>query len=445
MTALRERFMAELRHHAWRRFSRLLPDAAGKALCCALWASLLFELSVQLGVCSRGYFLLPGTFFVMFLPYFLWKDRPKLMECAREADDPERGGNCALNAFELISRGAPASPFAEYAVVRGLEALAASERLPHHAAFPWRKIAVPLVLLLGLLALPDLGSTASAAPEKSGKRKSATKNVASLLSRGISYLRPEVQSPSSAGGKAGGGRDFFSGKGLEDNPGRGGGESSSGNAWDAVSGGAGASESAPGNHERRDNEECSRDGDAHSAKKSGGKSPGGGASGSGEGSGEDENTLKDTRGIGASGAARGRSDRERRKRSVTRRRELSRGGFQMLPADKAPPASRKLADKEEHGDEPGTGRGGETGAKKSRGAAAVLPVMPRPDSVSGRIGSGEDVTSVENGTNSRRPGKTEALSVPGAGEEPGPSRSAPARIRLSVRRIFDDNVLQRAR
>ena len=134
MTALRERFMAELRHHAWRRFSRLLPDAAGRALYCALWASLLFEVSVRLGVCSQSYFLLPGTFFVVFLPYFLWKDRPKLVECAREADEPERGGNCALNAFELISRGAPASPFAEYAVVRGLEALAASHggKLPFH-------------------------------------------------------------------------------------------------------------------------------------------------------------------------------------------------------------------------------------------------------------------------------------------------------------------------
>ena len=423
----------------------MLPEAAGKALSVALWAAFLIQALVYVHVLSSGHFLLPGTIFAAVFLVLLWKNRPALEECARQFDGPGKGKDFVLNAFELISRNAPDSPFAEYAVVRGIEALVASDRHPSHIAVPWRKALFPFMLFLGLLLLPPAKFSSGSEAKKTGKRKNAVENIAPPLLSGMSPSLPEVRIRPSESGKAGGRSGFFSKNGFTNDPGPRGGEVSGGNLRSSASGGTGSGESGPGSKKGQEEEKSDPETDGAPGKNTNGKSFGRGTSGSGEVSEEDENALKSTLGAGASGAARGRNARERRKKSVNRRKEPSRGGFQMLPADKAPPASRKLADKEEHGDEPGTGRGGETGAKKSRGAAAALPVIPQPDSVAGRIGSGEDVTSVENGTNSRRPGKTEVLSFPDADEEPGPSRSAPARIRLSVRRIFDDNVLQRAR
>lgn len=100
---------------------------------------------------------------------------------------------------------------------------------------------------------------------------------------------------------------------------------------------------------------------------------------------------------GSTGDGRSRNERKRQKKSVRKKIQESRGGVQPLLPDCNPPAGRELSEKEGHGDQPGDGRGGDTGAKKSRGAAAFLPVTPQPDTVAGRLGVGEDLTSAESG------------------------------------------------
>lgn len=91
------------------------------------------------------------------------------------------------------------------------------------------------------------------------------------------------------------------------------------------------------------------------------------------------------------------SGRKQKRRSAKESREIPHEGASIMLSDNAPPASRELG-KEEPGKD-GTpspeGRGGESGDKKSRGTASMLPVTPLPDTVNGQLSRGEDISFTE--------------------------------------------------
>ena len=146
-------------------------------------------------------------------------------------------------------------------------------------------------------------------------------------------------------------------------------------------------------------------------------------------------------GCGVTGR-RSRNERKRQKKSVRKKIQESRGGVQPLLPDCNPPAGRELSEKEGHGDQPGDGRGGDTGAKKSRGAASALPAVPLPDVVSGRLGAGADLTSSvssSSGAAERRPVSSPVSAV----REPrGFRRVMPARLRLEQRRLTESESVE---
>lgn len=89
-----------------------------------------------------------------------------------------------------------------------------------------------------------------------------------------------------------------------------------------------------------------------------------------------------------------RSRRAGRKRSLRLNPEAAQGGAQPMLSDNAPPAGRELGEKEGDGD-PDNGRSGPNGEKKSRGSAAMLPVIPQQDTVNGTLSPGAEIRSKE--------------------------------------------------
>ena len=405
-----------------------LPAALTDALTPAAWVLLPAELLVRFfGLSMEILLVLPCIFCAGFAVSF-FRAMPSWAECAAEADRMTNTQSLAATALELTERSAEGE-FAAYAVRLGLEQLESPRiRFPFRR-LRWKRLFIPLLFSLFLTSLPYPAELTSVL--QNGKQRTAEQQASASAAADAKYetgdgglsgfssvaVLPGTGIP--VGGEGSGNRRTGLAANIAQRPGNASADAA------GQSGGRGEPE-----------ETVSQSLPEKTSGSSGGESSGNGGSEGGEGG---ENSGMNA---GLSSGDRSRSEQRRKRREVRRGKELSRGGIQPLLSDGTKPAGRELSDKEGHGDDPGDGRGGDTGAKKSRGAASALPAVPLPDVVSGRLGAGADLTSSvssSSGAAERRPVSSPVSSV----REPrGFRRVMPARLRLEQRRLTESESVE---
>lgn len=405
-----------------------LPAALTDALTPAAWVLLPAVLLVRFfGLSMEILLVLPCIFCAGFAVSF-FRAMPSWAECAAEADRMTNTQSLAATALELTVRSVEGE-FAAYAVRLGLEQLESPRiRFPFRC-LRWKRLFIPLLFSLFLTSLPYPAEQTSVL--QNGKRRTAEQQASASAAADAKYETGD------------GGLSGFSsvavlpGTGIPVG-GEGSGNRRTGLAANIAQRPGNASADAAGQSGRRGEPEeaVSQSLPEKTSGSSGGDSSGNGGSEGGEG-GENSGMT-----AGLSAGDRSRSEQRRKRREVRRGKELSRGGIQPLLSDGTKPAGRELSDKEGHGDDPGDGRGGDTGAKKSRGAASALPAVPLPDVVSGRLGAGADLTSSvssSSGAAERRPVSSPLSAV----REPrGFRRVMPARLRLEQRRLTESESVE---
>lgn len=405
-----------------------LPAALTDALTPAAWVLLPAVLLVRFfGLSMEILLVLPCIFCAGFAVSF-FRAMPSWAECAAEADRMTNTQSLAATALELTVRSAEGE-FAAYAVRLGLEQLESPRiRFPFRC-LRWKRLFIPLLFSLFLTSLPYPAEQTSVL--QNGKRRTAEQQASASAAADAKYETGD------------GGLSGFSsvavlpGTGIPVG-GEGSGNRRTGLAANIAQRPGNASADAAGQSGGRSEPEdaVAQSLPEKTSGSSGGDSSGNGGSEGGEG-GENSGMT-----AGLSSGDRSRSEQRRKRREVRRGKELSRGGIQPLLSDGAKPAGRELSDKEGHGDDPGDGRGGDTGAKKSRGAASALPAVPLPDVVSGRLGAGADLTSSvssSSGAAERRPVSSPVSAV----REPrGFRRVMPARLRLEQRRLTESESVE---
>lgn len=405
-----------------------LPAALTDALTPAAWVLLPAVLLVRFfGLSMEILLVLPCIFCAGFAVSF-FRAMPSWAECAAEADRMTNTQSLAATALELTERSAEGE-FAAYAVRLGLEQLESPHIRFTLRRLRWKRLFIPLLFSLFLTSLPYPAEQTSVL--QNGKRRTAEQQASASAAADAKYetgdgglsgfssvaVLPGTGIP--AGGEGSGNRRTGLAANIAQRPGNASADAA------GQSGGRGEPEEA-----------VSQSLPEKTSGSSGGESSGNGGSEGGEG-GENSGMT-----AGLSSGARSRSEQRRKRREVRRGKELSRGGIQPLLSDGTKPAGRELSDKEGHGDDPGDGRGGDTGAKKSRGAASALPAVPLPDVVSGRLGAGADLTSSvssSSGAAERRPVSSPVSAV----REPrGFRRVMPARLRLEQRRLTESESVE---
>lgn len=405
-----------------------LPAVLTDALTPAAWVLLPAVLLVRFfGLSMEILLVLPCIFCAGFAVSF-FRAMPSWAECAAEADRMTNTQSLAATALELTVRSAEGE-FAAYAVRLGLEQLESPRiRFPFRC-LRWKRLFIPLLFSLFLTSLPYPAEQTSVL--QNGKRRTAEQQASASAAADAKYetgdgglsgfssvaVLPGTGIP--VGGEGSGNRRTGLATNIAQRPGNASADAA------GQSGGRGEPEEA-----------VSQSLPEKTSGSSGGESSGNGGSEGGEG-GENSGMT-----AGLSSGARSRSEQRRKRREVRRGKEFSRGGVQPLLSDGTKPAGRELSDKEGHGDDPGDGRGGDTGAKKSRGAASALPTVPLPDVVSGRLGAGADLTSSvssSSGAAERRPVSSPVSAV----REPrGFRRVMPARLRLEQRRLTESESVE---
>ena len=405
-----------------------LPAALTDALTPAAWVLLPAVLLVRFfGLSMEILLVLPCIFCAGFAVSF-FRAMPSWAECAAEADRMTNTQSLAATALELTVRSVEGE-FAAYAVRLGLEQLESPRiRFPFRC-LRWKRLFIPLLFSLFLTSLPYPAELTSV--QQNGKQRTAEQQASASAAADAKYetgdgglsgfssvaVLPGTGIP--AGGEGSGNRRTGLAANIAQRPGNASADAA------GQSGGRGEPEEA-----------VSQSLPEKTSGSSGGESSGNGGSEGGEGGDNSGMTA------GLSSGARSRSEQRRKRREVRRGKEFSRGGVQPLLSDGAKPAGRELSDKEGHGDDPGDGRGGDTGAKKSRGAASALPAVPLPDVVSGRLGAGADLTSSvssSSGAAERRPVSSPVSAV----REPrGFRRVMPARLRLEQRRLTESESVE---
>lgn len=405
-----------------------LPAALTDALTPAAWVLLPAVLLVRFfGLSMEILLVLPCIFCAGFAVSF-FRAMPSWAECAAEADRMTNTQSLAATALELTVRSVEGE-FAAYAVRLGLEQLESPRiRFPFRC-LRWKRLFIPLLFSLFLIDLPYPAEQTSVL--QNGKRRTAEQQASASAAADAKYetgdgglsgvssvaVLPGTGIP--AGGEGSGNRRTGLATNIAQRPGN-------------------ASADAAGQSGGRSEPEdaVAQSLPEKTSGSSGGDSSGNGGSEGGEG-GENSGMT-----AGLSSGDRSRSEQRRKRREVRRGKEFSRGGVQPLLSDGTKPAGRELSEKEGHGDDPGDGRGGDTGAKKSRGAASALPAVPLPDVVSGRLGAGADLTSSvssSSGAAERRPVSSPVSAV----REPrGFRRVMPARLRLEQRRLTESESVE---
>ena len=405
-----------------------LPAALTDALTPAAWVLLPAVLLVRFfGLSMEILLVLPCIFCAGFAVSF-FRAMPSWAECAAEADRMTNTQSLAATALELTVRSVEGE-FAAYAVRLGLEQLGSPRiRFPFRR-LRWKRLFIPLLFSLFLTSLPYPAEQTSVL--QNGKRRTAEQQALASAAADAKYETGD------------GGLSGFSsvavlpGTGIPVG-GEGSGKRRTGLAANIAQRPGNASADAAGQSGGRSEPEdaVAQSLPEKTSGSSGGESSGNGGSEGGEGG---ENSGMNA---GLSSGDRSRSEQRRKRREVRRGKEFSRGGVQPLLSDGTKPAGRELSDKEGHGDDPGDGRGGDTGAKKSRGAASALPAVPLPDVVSGRLGAGADLTSSvssSSGAAERRPVSSPVSAV----REPrGFRRVMPARLRLEQRRLTESESVE---
>lgn len=405
-----------------------LPAVLADALTPAAWVLLPAVLLVRFfGLSMEILLVLPCIFCAGFAVSF-FRAMPSWAECAAEADRMTNTQSLAATALELTVRSVEGE-FAAYAVRLGLEQLESPRiRFPFRC-LRWKRLFIPLLFSLFLTSLPYPAEQTSVL--QNGKRRTAEQQASASAAADAKYETGD------------GGLSGFSsvavlpGTGIPAG-GEGSGNRRTGLATNIAQRPGNASADAAGQSGGRSEPEdaVAQSLPEKTSGSSGGDSSGNGGSEGGEGG---ENSGMNA---GLSSGDRSRSEQRRKRREVRRGKELSRGGIQPLLSDGTKPAGRELSEKEGHGDDPGDGRGGDTGAKKSRGAASALPAVPLPDVVSGRLGAGADLTSSvssSSGAAERRPVSSPVSAV----REPrGFRRVMPARLRLEQRRLTESESVE---
>lgn len=405
-----------------------LPAALTDALTPAAWVLLPAVLLVRFfGLSMEILLFLPCIFCAGFAVSF-FRAMPSWAECAAEADRMTNTQSLAATALELTERSAEGE-FAAYAVRLGLEQLESPHIRFTLRRLRWKRLFIPLLFSLFLTSLPYPAELTSV--QQNGKQRTAEQQASASAAADAKYetgdgglsgfssvaVLPGTGIP--VGGEGSGNRRTGLAANIAQRPGNASADAA------GQSGGRGEPEEA-----------VSQSLPEKTSGSSGGESSGNGGSEGGEG-GENSGMT-----AGLSAGDRSRSEQRRKRREVRRGKEFSRGGVQPLLSDGAKPAGRELSDKEGHGDDPGDGRGGDTGAKKSRGAASALPAVPLPDVVSGRLGAGADLTSSissSSGAAERRPVSSPVSAV----REPrGFRRVMPARLRLEQRRLTESESVE---
>ena len=370
-----------------------LPAVLMNAFGMMIAAAALLSVAVRCGWFGRNvYWCLPLVLAAAGV-FFFCRSRLSSVQSARLADRLSNADRRAENAWELLKRNAEGE-FAEYAIQCGVESLDLATTRLTGEKIRWRNLVIPvLILLLVQLPVPSFlhtretisGTGAVPSDSRADSRKDSELNS------------PEKQNPTAKSA----GSENNSGRGSAELAGRTGKSGTDGDLQNVRSGSRSAIQRGRGGSGVPANPESEsvpdEDTDSRQSAESSGRNTAGGAAGNGGLSGEENGTNLMNVAAGSTGDGRSRNERKRQKKSVRKKIQESRGGVQPLLPDCNPPAGRELSEKEGHGDQPGDGRGGDTGAKKSRGAAAFLPVTPQPDTVAGRLGVGEDLTSAESG------------------------------------------------
>ena len=433
-------YRRNLRRFQGRILAVRIPFIILKTLGITCWAAVPVIMAVRLDYCGRNAVLLLLPIMMSALLFFFWKYYPGFNESAAVFDRYANRKSLAVNALEIILRNAPETPFTAYAVKLAAESLGEWRgKIPFPSGIRKRDL-IPAAVAAAVLICPfphgttgtrmkteeevqDIPKPASrrVVPQIEGKRKDADsgRNTGAAMER---HKPGSARQGSLAIGRLQ----------IPDKTGQRGGSAGSG-------GDAGGKDSSK-EKQRRKNGSGDEIGNQFSKQEN--QQTGSGINGNGGMSGDDESGTGADTSAGNGGGSSSHSAGERRKKEVNRKKAETRGGFQPLPPDNAPQAGRKLADGDEQGNDPGSGRGGETGAKKSRGTAAMLPVIPQPDTVPGRLGSGEDITSISlSPSGCGQTGKS--LGNPGYPETAVRHCAVPARLRRKIRRELEKTIISK--
>ena len=354
---------------------RTLPFAPAAAL--TVMALLRFGVPILIVAAAVAAVSIPAAAYLRRAP---WSFR----YCAKIADAGTFGRLSVTNALEVCRSGAEGT-FADHTVELGACALAATApvRLRMYRHF---RIAVAVDLAaLALFALS--GRSANAHP--AGMDDEAPKAALPDTMRIALHRDPDVPANriTVEQNEAETSRDLVQAGG--DPTGQGGGDGGASPLANGAPGnGAGGVESGTSRAEAagaKQTEDQAGTSHPRSLRAEGGA---GGANGEAD-EGDSADCLSEPAAFGARALKTSKRSRSSAKNS-RRPPEERQLGFKLPGFDRNPPAGRDAAERDEHGDRPGEGRGGETGAKKARGTGTALPVIPLPDSVSGRPGNGHD-------------------------------------------------------
>jgi len=305
--------------------------------------------------------------------------------CAKIADTDTFGRLSVTNALEVCRSGAEGT-FADHTVELGACALASA--FPVRRRMPLCNFRIALTSMLAALALFAV-SGRSAHADPAGMDDEASKAAPPDAMRIALRREPDAPANRTTGEQndAETSRDLVSSNG--DPTGQGGGNSGASPMANGASGnGAGGAENGTSRAEAAGAKQGGPPADAFHPRRLKAEGGAGGANGEAD-EGDDTDSLSEP----AFSGARALKTAKRGRRSAKNSRrppEERQAGFKLPGFDRNPPAGRDAAERDEHGDRPGEGRGGETGAKKARGTGTALPVIPLPDSVSGRPGNGHD-------------------------------------------------------
>ena len=340
---------------------------------------------------------------VVFAVLWLRKMPWRLDDCARIADLGHDGRSPVVNAWEVCRKDS-AGAFGGYIVSCG--GLAVPDVPPRRAVsvLPWKSAAGLFLAALALFLIPD-GVAAKRTTAENRPVVAKGGGITAAVSGERNAERPRrdtMKAPRSAG--------------KNDRTGT----STATPGGDAASSAAG---NALGDAGREQGTPTGSDTSGRNAESEARKNSAKGVSASGAGAADPDGEVEPDADPAASvGESRLAEERPSRKRSVVKRRaETPPEGGLLTAFDTQAPAGRDASQKEEHGDKPGDGRGGETGVKKARGTGTALPVIPLPDSVAGRLGNGSDALAEQHLRCS-----ADSVSAAGGCENPGTRAAEPA-------------------
>lgn len=431
----RREYLRLLTHFENGVFFHRIPETVLKYLKIVLWSEAVGILLVRLHRCPVAILDLIPAAAVIPLVFLFWKSYPSRRESADFFDRLFNRKSIAINALEITERQAPETEFASYAVELAISELKNWRgKIPLENPIRKRDVFPALAAAAALfcpLPHPDMSGpegrsilqSASVERKDSGSRPNRT-------IRRDPELRPE-KSQRDEDAVRSRQNDFGPGHGAGNSRGAGKTEEKMQN---------GRQSRADGKFDGKDSD-MKESGTPRRQERDAGKNPretesrpaGGGMNGSSGISGEEESGSAAGMTAGHGGGSMFQTPEKRRRKEVNHKKTEHRGGFQPLLPDRSPQAGRKAAEGDEHGDSPGTGRGGDTGTKKSRGAAASLPVLPRPDTVTGRLGEGEDITSIDRSRSvcNTLPGRFGKSS--GSAETAAPHYAVSALLRRKIR------------